>query len=328
MIRNTPLLGLEAENYVAGRHGFALDDLLDFPKFINIETVYGCNARCVMCGIDFGTQKRIIMDDALFEKIITEIGEHSHQVQKVMFYMRGEPLLDPKLAQRIKRAKDLGIKTTNIATNASLLTATKARGLIEAGLDEIYIALDSMKPDVYAEIRRGLKFATVLKNIHSLIDLRNELNPAMRIRLQIIQQEINKDEPKPFTAYWRERLAATDQVAVQQAHNWASKIDGGTRQDDSQINNIPCVAIWSTMPIFVNGDAPLCCMDTQAELSLGNLTEKTIEEIWLGQRPKHYRKLHTTGRRTQIALCDGCTVWRDDKRELISAQEAGKDSQS
>ncbi|MDA3967426.1 hypothetical protein [Helicobacter sp. WB40] len=32
--------------------GDLLDDFLSFPRYVQIETIQNCNARCVMCGIN------------------------------------------------------------------------------------------------------------------------------------------------------------------------------------------------------------------------------------------------------------------------------------
>ena len=45
------------------------DDLLSFPRFIEIETVNACNARCPMCTIADWQRKTPTMKDALFRRI-------------------------------------------------------------------------------------------------------------------------------------------------------------------------------------------------------------------------------------------------------------------
>src|SRR4030042_1505942 len=169
--------------------------------------------------------KKAVMSDALFNKIADEIGRYRDHVEKVMLYLDCEPLLDNKLASRIRKLKDNGIKKVNIASNASLLGEKKAVELIDAGLDEIYITVDSMKKDMFEKIRPGLKFETVYNNTVNFIKLRNKLNPKFLIRVQMILQELNHCETDYFVDHWKPLLNANDQVVVQRAHNWGSQVD-------------------------------------------------------------------------------------------------------
>ena len=289
--------------------------LQKFPKYFLLETTNTCNARCIMCGIDFDKKAKSIMDDALYEKIVTEVGQFSGHVEKVMPYLDGEPMIDKKLPVRVAKMKAAGIKNVNIASNASLLTEKMGRALIEAGLDEIYITLDSMVPEIYEAIRVRLKYDIVLENILRFIQLRNEMNPKLRIRMQMVLQELNHTEGPAFEAYWRQRLGKNDQVVLQKAHNWANAVNVMSFGDENDANAIPCIALWGTLVIHVNGDAALCCMDTETKHLLGNVWQESIEAIWNGPKMAEVRKLHLENRRHEIKICDGCTLWREEKHQ-------------
>ncbi len=134
-----------AREYLERRLGCPLDILNHFPKYLMVETTNACNARCVMCGVKFEAQNHAVMEGKLFEKIASEITEHADHVEQVALHFRGEPLLDNKLPARVKRLKTGGIKKVILATNASLLTTAKGTQLLEAGLDGIHLAIDSLK---------------------------------------------------------------------------------------------------------------------------------------------------------------------------------------
>jgi radical SAM protein with 4Fe4S-binding SPASM domain len=292
-----------------------------FPKYFLIETTNTCNARCIMCGIDFDKKAKQIIQDELYERIAEEIGRFSDHVEKVMPYLDGEPMIDKKLPMRVGQMKAAGVKNVNIASNASLLSEKMGRQLIEAGLDEIYITLDSMKKDVYEAIRIRLNFDTVFENIHRFIALRNELNPKLRIRMQMVLQELNFTEGAAFESYWRGKLGSNDQIVLQKAHNWANAVDVMTFGDENDANAIPCIALWGTFVIHVNGDTALCCMDTETKHLLGNVWEQSIEEIWNGPQMAEIRAKHLENRRHEIKICDGCTLWREEKHQTEQAAE-------
>jgi len=310
--KSPPLQGRAARNYLEKRLGFSFEGLEPFPKYYLIETVNVCNSDCVMCAYDFKKRPRQVMDDRLFEKIAAEISRHSHLVEKVALYWGGEPLLDPKLAERVKRMKAAGVKRVNIATNASLLFAGQAAELIKAGLDEIYISFDSLDKATYEAIRQGLKFERVYQNILDLIKTRDELGADLAIRLQMIAQEKNLAEVEHFREHWLNLLAPRDQIVVQKAHNWANTIEV-INLDQEDVNAYPCLSPFGTCVVDVQGRVCLCCADIESKYVLGDLTCQSLAEVWCGQPYERVRQLHLNGRRRAIPLCDGCTVWRDEK---------------
>ena len=316
MIPLTPLRDSEARAYLEDTLGFPLETLTLFPKYFLIEPINTCNARCIMCGIDFDKKIKAVMPDDLLGKIASELSQYRGHVEKVMLYLDCEPLLDRNLHLKIANLKNAGIKKVNIATNASILTPKKAAEIINAGLDEIYITIDSLKKEVFEAIRLRLNFDKVYDNTIKFIGLRNELNPDLVIRIQMIQQELNFDEADTFRDHWTPLLGPKDQVAVQRAHNWANAVAVMKFGDEETINNIPCIALWGTLCIHANGEVGLCCMDTTNSILLGNVNTQSIAEIWSGAPMEEIREKHLSGRRNEIPICDGCTLWRQSKRDL------------
>ena len=52
------------------------ENLLEFPKYIEIETVNACNARCPMCTINDWERNYPIMKDDVWNKISDDIIEN------------------------------------------------------------------------------------------------------------------------------------------------------------------------------------------------------------------------------------------------------------
>lgn len=312
-MNTTQLKDNVALQYVEKTLGYPLQDLFVFPKFFLIETINWCNARCIMCGIDFSKKRKAIMSDNLFGKITSEIAEHSCHVEKVLLYLYGEPLLDKKLPSRIEMMKKAGVKKVNISTNASLLNQHTATQIISAGLDEIHIGIDSLKKDTFEAIRPRLKFEMVYDNVVNFIRLRNQLNPSLAIRIQMILQDLNYQEADSLTRHWIPLLNRNDQVVVQKVHNWGATVKAMEFGDKDTANNIPCISLWGTFCIHVDGEVGLCCVDTNSDFMLGNVASQTITEIWAGDLLKRMREKHISGCRNEISICNGCTVWRGSK---------------
>lgn len=289
--------------------GEAFERLGDFPRYIEMETVNACNARCSMCTIEEWTRKSPVMRDELFDKIAAEICEHADTVKRVSLYKDGEPLLDKKLADRVALFKAGNIRQVAISTNVSLLDEQRATELLQAGLDLIILSIDSLRPEVFETIRIKLNHAEVMRNALRFIELRDRLRPSARIWVRMIRQESNYEEWPVFERFWRERLAPDDRVNYHNIHNWGGQLNGFRPVHQTLETALPCIALWSSMVIFSNGDVPLCTIDYNNSYPTGQVRDHTIAEVWRSEVIKERRALHLDGRKACISLCADCNVW-------------------
>ncbi len=287
-----------------------LEALCDFPRYFEIETVNACNAACPMCTIaDWQRQPQVMKDD-LFEKIAAEICEHKEEVKRVRLFRDGEPLLDKKLGARIRRLKDGGCKSVGISTNAQLLDRDKAESILWAGLDEIFLSIDSLVKDTYDKIRVGLDFETVRDNCVNFFKVRDWAGSDCKIRVRMIRQEANQDEWDDFENFWKFILGPNDTVEYKDIHNWGGALDLKTKGETERA----CVALWSLMVVFADGSVPLCNVDYNNKYPLGNVRDHTIQELWRSDKQNLRRKQHLFGCRAAIPPCTNCTVWSENAR--------------
>jgi len=288
--------------------------MLDFPKFVDIETINTCNARCTMCGIDFDNRQRQRMSDSLFDHIVEDLQAHREQVERVSLVLNSEPLLDRGLATKVAKLKRAGLRRTFITTNGSLLSPRRGAELLEAGLDVIYLSLDSLDATRFEAIRRGLRFEQVYRNLREFIRLKRTLRPDATIRVSMVQLEDNRDEAEEFVRHWSELLGPNDQVVVTRGYNWgiAQEVvaNGGAA---ATFNRVPCVGLWTSFVIDVSGLVRMCCTDQAGTTLLGDVSRESIGDIWRGAEMRRIRELHIAGRRHSMALCDGCPVWAREK---------------
>jgi radical SAM protein with 4Fe4S-binding SPASM domain len=286
-----------------------LGEMTQFPSYFEIETVNACNARCPMCTIDDWDRRDGLMADELFTKIATEIGEHSDVVRRVQLFRDGEPLLDKKLALKTELVKGLGVRKVGISTNGALLTRKRSRDLLEAGMDEVILSIDSLVPETYEKIRPPLKFDQVFQNILDFVDERDRLGSTCQAWVRMIRQESNFNEWPEFEAYWKKVLKPTDRVDYRNVHNWGSQLVRFKPVSKANVEK-PCVALWSLMVIFADGSVPMCNVDYNNKHPLGNLRDSKISELWQSMEQNRRREEHLQGKRSGI--CKGCTVWSEE----------------
>ncbi len=297
------------------------ENLIAFPRYLEIETVNACNARCPMCTIDDWQRKTPTMSFELFKKIAAEVSQHSNEIKRISLYRDGEPLIDKKLADRVALLKEGGIKNVGISTNVSLLTASKAKDLLTAGIDTVILSIDSLKKEVFESIRVRLNFEEVLENALGLIKLRNQIRPQTQIWVRMIRQESNKDEWPEYNEYWSKKISAHDRVYFHNIFNWGGQLNRFKPISNSYELGLPCVALWSLLVIFANGDVPLCNVDYNNKYPTGSVATHSIQEVWQSKVMNERRDHHLKGQKKCISLCENCNVWDEAvDRENISSQ--------
>jgi MoaA/NifB/PqqE/SkfB family radical SAM enzyme len=125
---------------------------IDKIKYVNIETVNGCNYKCNIC--HFWKNKLTKLNFEKFKDIMDII--HTVLDEKILFiFAGGEPLLHDKICDMIKLCKQKSISPF-LTTNGSLINKKLAQDLVNSGLGTIVISVDSYKKEIHEKIR-GIK---------------------------------------------------------------------------------------------------------------------------------------------------------------------------
>ena len=291
-----------------------IDEALYFPKYFQIETTNLCNSRCPFCPNSKIDKSVPYMSDSLFKKILKELSEYSNWIHSVYPQRFGEPLLDKKIAYRIKALKGINIKFISMATNAALLNEEKAREILNAGIDELMISIDSVEKSKYVEQRVGLDFDTVIKNIRNFFKLRDEIRPdtVIRVRGIYFANSTTEQEFEKWNSFWHYLKKKHDRIYMKKEQYWGKQEKWNNSENESSWLYNPCLSLWTTFHITTSGQVPLCCLDYDAKVNLGNVKKSTIKEIWNSNLMNKMRKLHKEGKRNQIAFCKRCNTFESD----------------
>ncbi len=295
-----------------------INDAFYFPKYFEIETIRACNARCSMCTVQEWQKRNNKMGEVLFSKIVGEMQKYNKWIERVCLSRNGEPLLDKKLPDRIKRLKEIGIKYVTFSTNASILNEKKARELIESGLDDIRFSVDGIRKETFESIRIGLNYELIRDNCLRFIQIRNSYGKSPKIHIRMTLQEKNKDEEKDWRDYWNSKVSGTDIVSSKPMHSWGNQLKDykGLDKEEKIYEGLPCISPWSTMITHFDGSVPLCGCDYNNKFLLGNINKSLIQKVWQSEKFEDVRGLHLSGKKDKIELCRGCNVW-DDERKII-----------
>ena len=120
-------------------------EALDFPKSILIETFNVCQGECKFCPYKEirATEEPIYLNFERYKELIDEISKHN--VQRLTLFNNNEPLIDKRIFDFIKYARDkLDKMEITLSTNGILLTKELLYKLKEAGLTYLYVSIPSV----------------------------------------------------------------------------------------------------------------------------------------------------------------------------------------
>ena len=188
------------------------------PPLVRIETTNACNSKCTICRHCNIRRPIRQMEQPLFEQIVHECAAWG--CREIHLHNFGEPLLDDRLEDRVRYVKNKGVARVKIFSNGSLLSEPHARGLIDAGLDEIKISVDGANKEEFERIRFPLKFDVVMENVQRLVELRDRAGSNLKIFLTCCSTSDKRGTRRMLPGQ-------IDGLVFGKIHNWTGP-DAGT----------------------------------------------------------------------------------------------------
>jgi radical SAM protein with 4Fe4S-binding SPASM domain len=273
------------------------------PLSLQIEPTNYCNLNCMCCPVDRMQRKRGYMDFDLFNKIIDEASAIG--VKRIHFFLHGEPMLHPRIIDMIRKIKTNGMGMS-MHTNGMLFSREEIRDILNSGVnsgDYFIFSILGFSKEVHQKIMRGVNHDRVIKNVLEFLALRKQQKvngPIVDVIFYGMPE--NCSEEAQFVEYWRDIV---DHVHI------AKEISTSFAKYKTGPKSIPvrkrtCKNLWERMTIYWNGDVSICCEDLDGDYVLGNLREKSIKEIWNGDKLLSIKKSHKENNFEKLALCSKC----------------------
>jgi putative metalloenzyme radical SAM/SPASM domain maturase len=125
------------------------------PTKLFVEVTSRCNLQCAMCPKQApgGRDHDGDMDEAVFARLAPAFPRTETLVMNGI----GESLLHAGLERMVALARrDMPASgSIGFQTNGQLLTAARARSLVQAGVDRVCVSADAVAPDLFAKLRAG-----------------------------------------------------------------------------------------------------------------------------------------------------------------------------
>ena len=270
------------------------------PPLLGIETTNICNADCVFCAYQYMERPKIIMDFELYKKIVQDYaacgGRNIGLASTV-----GDPLLDTRLLDRIAYGCSQGMQGFGFFTNGILLHKFNLHDLLTSGLGGMHISLAGFDRETYHRTYRVDIYQRVIENLLQLAEVNNSLGRPVALTVSVrsplpTRQLIRTED------YRRLRAAGLPVEFALRYDNWAGKIKrndlvGIMRLRPVPSKKQPCSMLWFGATVHADGVFTVCgCRDLNgtSELSLGNLRQHSLAELWTSERLQRLRREFTT----------------------------------
>ena len=155
---------------------------------LRISLTEVCNMACTYCVTSLSDHKRV-PDELRAEQLLSLVRmlKDYAGIEKVRL-TGGEPLLYPNLIQIVLGIHEMGISSIGLTTNGQLL-ARKAKALVDAGLKNVNLSLDSLDPENFKRMGRVGKLHKTLEGIEACL----KYGLSVKVNMVVIKGE-NDDE--------------------------------------------------------------------------------------------------------------------------------------
>ena len=288
---------------------------LETPFVVFVDPSDACNFKCRFCP----TSDRDLMKAVgrpwkqlsfdLFTKIADDMTKFPGKVEVLRLYKDGEPLLNKRLADMIKYAKDVGAaKRIDTTTNAALLTKEKGKAIADAGLDRINISIYGVSNEHYKSFSGvNLEFERVLGNVRDFYEVRGECDMLVKINGDTLTEEEKQTFLDQFGDY-------ADKIHIEHIMSCWPQFElrglnvnlerGIYGQALTEVE--ACPYPFYSLSVNSDGLASVCFLDWGRKLIIGDTKAQCVTEIWRGQKIKEFQKFFLEGKRKEHPVCGSC----------------------
>ena len=289
-------------------------------KKLYIEPTSICNLNCRICfRNNWFDEKQGVMSDEVLQKVYMYINE-SNELETVMLAGMGEPLLHKKSVEIVKQIS-LSCKKAELLTNGTLLDKKMCDNLIMAGLDTLWISCDE------AHVESAESSVKTLKNIEYFNSIRKN---KCKLGFTFVVEDACMDKIYEFAKKFYADEINISGVIPSVPVNDICSINTILGENDTLYKNYcpfrgeeKCFVKW-------NGDVSPCMQLLHSSYtylfeekrkvtaySVGNLSEKSVEEIWNSKKYREFRKKVKNFEFPDCTLCDGCDDRLENKTDCM-----------
>ena len=261
-----------------------------------IELNSQCNALCKFCpreeilkedpylDITDNRNINIQMHFDEYKKIIDQGKENG--LSRVHFTGFGEMTTWKWFKKAFDYCGEVGIQDVHLTTNAFVLNDKKSE-IILRNCSSVSISITGTTDEVYNNYQGykvKYKLNDVEKNLINFVNLRNKQKKTTKINLGFIMGD---DSIPQWRKYYDKWVNIVDEIVFADLQEYHLEKYG---LNNNNIRNCSEIVNRNKLNFLSNGNVTVCCEDFNGVLSLGNMGENTLSEIWQSPKLKKIKK--------------------------------------
>lgn len=287
------------------------------PPCLFVEVTNRCNLTCPTCQLGtseaYNGYKKADLSFDQFKKIIDQIPSLVY----ITLQGVGEPLLNKDIIKMISYCANKGI-STYINTNGTILTENKSHELIDAGLSNLSISINSFDEKVFSETRSGASIKKITENVKKFIEIKKSKGkekPIVSFRAILMRETephmedliFKSDELgidvlyiQLFMSVIADKNLVKSSLTPSEIDEFSEKIEKWKKQIKMEIitesfgkssNNLgQCKLPWFSPNVTAEGFiTPCCTISNPSILNMGSVFETPFEQIWNSDKFVQFR---------------------------------------
>ena len=286
------------------------------PWSVQLELTEGCNKLCTFCGLngirDAPGKPYNFMSKEVAKATATQLAQLCPNA-RVEFAMHGEPTLHPEWKEIVQIFRSrLPESQFQLTTNGRnwMRSAKKGQNPIEENAIKAFDAgIDIVILDTYEPERKRLQLLAKDAKRVTVLDFYDECIP----------QGIS-----PYYNYKRKMsgtIIVMDDIGLRSGENSSRTLmnHAGNAKDQPVLEepySRTCTLPFREITVCYDGNVNICCMDWGHEYTCGNVTKRTLSQIWWGEEFTAARKLLQSKERG-FSPCDRCNAKSGTRAGLL-----------
>jgi MoaA/NifB/PqqE/SkfB family radical SAM enzyme len=266
------------------------------PEVLQVEVTTRCNLSCAFCQArPAEVRARGDLAYETYERVLSELHPG---IGRVNLWGAGEPMLHPQVFRMVRSAATLGVGRIKVSTNGHFLSPDSIDEILDSGVTQIRIALDSRSPELYERQRRGGQFSHVVAGISALCSAKERRGSRLRVVVCAVISRSGGEE----NAAVAELARSLGADAFETSHDiWDEHGEHTTKRPHER-----CARPFKYFELLADGRVAPCCHVWATEWILGDTTRTDALEIWRGPAARRLRQAFAGGR---FPYCARCNYW-------------------
>lgn len=241
-------------------------------------------------------------------KLIDRVAELAAECDDLRVHIGGfgEPTRHPQFVELVQGLKQAGVWGLSVQTTGLFEPALRDT-LAALPLDLIVFLIDVPHRELYQSVTGRDGYATVLENLEQTGRAVQSRQRAVPLLVpSMIKTHETMEWMDDFFDGWMRKIGW---AVIEGFSDYAGQVPDRAVSAMAGPHRKPCRQIRHRLTILADGRAVICNQDFDAQVPVGCIEDRSLQELWRGTTLTRLRACHEAGDFACNALCKACRQW-------------------